>query len=188
MNEISQAGRGGISRILSSLSSVAGITDALRRMRPLHFTVLSVYGSAASPGARQLNPVRLVSVAAYIRPASPVLPCSQRQNLPVSLRRYFVSWQSLRLAGSAPWKTKTKVLCTDLQLLTLKLQGYTHICKLKVVYAGLLRHMLKLPASQSCNLLVCPACNINCDVPAEKKTEETRTGGGRERRDEDGYL
>ncbi|XP_070386604.1 uncharacterized protein [Dermacentor albipictus] len=60
VHEISQAGRGGTSRILSSLSSVAGMTDALRRMRPLHFTVLSVYGSAASPGARQLNPVHLV--------------------------------------------------------------------------------------------------------------------------------
>ncbi|XP_070386342.1 uncharacterized protein [Dermacentor albipictus] len=101
VHEISQAGRGGTSRILSSLSSVAGMTDALRRMRPLHFTVLSVYGSAASPGARQLNPVHLVSVAAYIRPASPVLPCSQRQNRPVSLRRYFVSWQATHASGSS---------------------------------------------------------------------------------------
>ncbi|XP_070390845.1 uncharacterized protein [Dermacentor albipictus] len=35
----------------------------------------------------------------------------------------------------------------------LELQGHTrnHMCL--VVYAGLLRHMLKLPASQSCNLL-----------------------------------
>ncbi|XP_070390842.1 uncharacterized protein [Dermacentor albipictus] len=36
----------------------------------------------------------------------------------------------------------------------LELQGHTrnHMCL--VVYAGLLRHMLKLPASQSCNLLI----------------------------------
>ncbi|XP_049518718.1 uncharacterized protein LOC125943441 [Dermacentor silvarum] len=43
----------------------------------------------------------------------------------------------------------------------LELQGHTRNHTYLMLYAGLLRHMLKLPALQSCNLLVCHACNIN---------------------------
>ncbi|XP_070387195.1 uncharacterized protein [Dermacentor albipictus] len=46
------------------------------------------------------------------------------------------------------------VLCTGRKLL-----AHSRNCKLWVVYASLLRHMLKLPASQSCNLLVLQTCS-----------------------------